>query len=302
MIRDVRIGSVTVGEGRPLALIAGPDVIESESSALRHAEAIARIAGRLGMPFIFKCSYDKANRTSLKAYRGPGLKKGLAILKKVRDRVGVPVLSDVHSVEQVKPAAQALDVLQIPAFLCRQTDLLVAAGRTGRAIHVKKGQFLAPWDMKQVVEKIESTGNRKILLCERGTTFGHNYLVNDMRSLAILRGLGYPVVFDAGHSTQLPGGLKGRSGGQAEFIPLLARAAVAAGCDALFVEVHENPAKALCDGPSSLPLKKLPALLGEVSAVREALEQPSWKHRVKKIRVNGENLSRTIVRSRTEDR
>ncbi len=271
MVRDVRIGQIVVGLGRPLALIAGPDVIESEASALRHAEAIARIARRFGLPFIFKCSYDKANRTSVKSYRGPGLKKGLAILRKVRQRVGVPVLSDVHEVAQVKPAAQVLDILQIPAFLCRQTDLLVAAGRTGKPLHVKKGQFLAPWDMKQVVEKIESTGNRKILLCERGASFGHNYLVNDMRSLALMRGLGYPVVFDAGHSTQIPGGLKSRSGGQSEFIPLMARAAVAAGCDALFVEVHENPARALCDGPSSLPLKKLPAMLEQVAAVRAAL-------------------------------
>ena len=270
-MRDVRVGPVVVGEGQPLVLIAGPDVIESEASALRHAEAIARIAARFRMPFIFKCSFDKANRTSVKSYRGPGLKKGLAVLKKVKAQVGVPVLSDVHCVEQVKPAAQVLDVLQVPAFLCRQTDLLVAVGRAGRAINVKKGQFLAPWDMKSVVEKIESTGNRKILLCERGTTFGHNYLINDMRSLALLRLLGYPAVFDAGHSTQLPGGLKDRSGGQSEFIPLLARAAVAAGCDALFVEVHENPAKALCDGPSSLPLKRLPAMLGEISAIRRAL-------------------------------
>lgn len=252
-------------------MIAGPDVIESESSALRHAEKIAADARRLRIPLIYKSSFDKANRTSVKSYRGPGLKKGLAILKRVRREFKIPVLSDVHCVEQVKPAAEVLDCLQVPAFLCRQTDLLVAVGKTGKAVNLKKGQFLAPWDMRQAVEKIESTGNQKILLTERGTSFGYNYLVNDMRSLAILRSLGFPVVFDAGHSTQLPGGLQVASGGERQFIPLLARAAVAAGCDALFVEVHENPKKALCDGPSSLPLKELPALLGELVAIRHAL-------------------------------
>jgi len=240
---------------------------------LRHAERIASIVRRYRIPYLFKSSFDKANRTSLKGYRGPGLKRGLEILKKVKAKIGVPVLSDVHCVSQVKPAAQVLDCLQVPAFLSRQTDLLLAVGKAGLPINVKKGQFLAPWDMRTVVEKIESTGNRRILLTERGNSFGYNYLVNDMRSLAILRSLGYPVVFDAGHSTQLPGGLKSASGGQAEFIPLLARAAAAAGCDAVFVEVHENPAKALCDGPSSLALKDLPALLGELSAIREALCQ-----------------------------
>ncbi len=266
----VRIGNVQVGGG-PLALIAGPDVIESEVSCLRHAEAIVRVARQFALPYVFKCSYDKANRTSLRKYRGPGLKKGLKILAKVKKEVGVPVLSDVHCVDQVKPAAEVLDCIQIPAFLCRQTDLLLAVGRAGRAVNVKKGQFLAPWDMRPLIEKLESTGNRKILLCERGTTFGYNMLINDMRSLPILRSFGYPVVFDAGHSTQLPGGLKSASGGQAEFIPVLARAAAAAGCDALFVEVHENPAKALCDGPSSLPLKELPAMLRQVAAIQEAL-------------------------------
>ncbi|MCM8794690.1 MAG: 3-deoxy-8-phosphooctulonate synthase [Candidatus Omnitrophica bacterium] len=270
MVREVPLGKISIGAGK-LILIAGPDVIESEKSCLRHAEAISRIAGRYGLPFIFKCSYDKANRTSLRGYRGPGLKEGLRILDIVKKRVGVPVLSDVHCVDQVEPAAQVLDCIQIPAFLSRQTDLLLAAGRTGRVINVKKGQFLAPWDMRPVVEKIASTGNRKILLTERGTVFGYNMLVNDMRSLAILRSLGYPVVFDAGHSTQLPGGLKSASGGQPQYIPLLARAAVAAGCDAVFVEVHENPAKALCDGPSSLPLKKLAPMLSDLSAIRKAV-------------------------------
>ena len=270
MIHKVRIGDIEVGGGA-LVLLAGPDVIESESSCFRHAEAIAKLADRFGLPFVFKCSYDKANRTSMKGYRGPGLKRGLQILAKVKKKIGVPVLSDVHCVHQVKQAAEVLDCIQIPAYLCRQTDLLLAAGKTGRAINVKKGQFLAPWDMKPLIEKIESTGNKKILLCERGTTFGYNMLVNDMRSLPIMRALGYPVVFDAGHSTQLPGGLKNSSGGQAEFIPLLARAAVGAGCDALFVEVHEDPARALCDGPSSLPLKELPSMLRQLKAIREVV-------------------------------
>ncbi|MBI3616159.1 MAG: 3-deoxy-8-phosphooctulonate synthase [Candidatus Omnitrophica bacterium] len=269
----VRVGKVVVGEDQPLVLIAGPDVIESEASALRHAEAIAKAAGRFRIPFVFKCSFDKANRTSLKGYRGPGLKKGLAVLKKVKGRVGVPVLSDIHCVDQVKAAAAVLDCIQVPAFLSRQTDLLLAVGRAGKPINLKKGQFLAPWDMKAVLEKVESTGNRQILVSERGTTFGYNYLVNDMRSLGILRRFGYPVVFDAGHSTQLPGGKGHASGGQAGFIPLLSRAAVAAGCDALFVEVHEDPARALCDGPSSLPLKKLPGMLEQLTAIRKALEQ-----------------------------
>lgn len=269
----VRIGKLLFGEGQPLALIAGPDVIESESSALRHAEAIAKVARRFKVPYLYKSSFDKANRTSLKSYRGPGLKKGLAVLKKVRERIGVPVLSDIHCVEQVKPAAEVLDCLQVPAFLCRQTDLLAAVGKAGRAVNLKKGQFLAPWDMAPVVEKVAATGNRKILVTERGTSFGYNHLVNDMRSLPILRSLGFPVVFDAGHSTQLPGGLKSSSGGQAEFIPVLARAAAAAGCDAVFVEVHEDPASALCDGPSSLPLKELPALLEQLTAIRQALRR-----------------------------
>lgn len=257
-----------------MALIAGPDCIESEASALRHAEAIRKVAGRFGVPFIFKCSFDKANRTSVKSFRGPGLREGLAVLEKVKRRLGVPVTSDVHCVTQVEPAAEVLDCLQVPAFLSRQTDLLLAVGRTGRPVNVKKGQFLSPWDMRGVVEKLESVGNRKILLTERGTTFGYNYLVSDMRSLAVMQGLGYPVVFDAGHSSMLPGGLQKSSGGEARHIPLLARAAVAAGCDALFVEVHENPARALCDGPSSLKLSKLPELLGELTAIRRALGQP----------------------------
>ena len=265
--RDVRIGPVTVGGRVPLALIAGPDVIESEASALRHAERLAAIARRFDVPYIFKCSYDKANRTSGRSYRGPGLTKGLAILAKVKRVVGVPVLSDVHEVAQVRPAAAVLDIIQVPAFLSRQTDLLVAVAKTRKAINVKKGQFLAPWDMGPVVEKLESAGARRIVLTERGTTFGYNRLVNDMTALPQLRRFGYPVFFDAGHSTQQPGGLGKASGGTRGFIPVLARAAVAAGCDGIFVEVHENPSKALCDGPSSLPLKDLPRLLEQLVAL-----------------------------------
>ena len=271
--REVRIGSVTVGGRVPFALIAGPDVIESEAGTLRHAEAIAEIAERFGVPFIFKCSFDKANRTSRHSYRGPGLKRGLTILRKVRRQVGVPVLSDVHEAAQVKPAAEALDVLQVPAFLSRQTDLLIAVGEAGKAVNIKKGQFLAPWDLGPVVEKVASTGNRRILLTERGTTFGYNTLVNDMTALPQLRKLGYPVFFDAGHSTQRPGGLGRASGGRREFIPVLARAAVAAGCDGIFVEVHEHPSRALCDGPSSLALKELPTLLAQLLALAAALRR-----------------------------
>ncbi len=270
-VPPIRIGAVTVGGRVPLALIAGPDVIESEASALRHAEAIAAIARRYNIPYIFKCSYDKANRTHGRSYRGPGLKKGLATLKKVRQRVGVPVLSDVHEVAQVKPAAEVLDCLQVPAFLSRQTDLLRAVGRSGRAVNIKKGQFLAPWDMKNVVEKVAAAGARHILITERGTTFGYNTLVNDMTALPQLRAYRYPVIFDAGHSTQRPGGLGTASGGHWQFIPVLARAAVAAGCDGIFVEVHENPSKALCDGPSSLPLKELPRFLDQLMALAEVV-------------------------------
>ncbi|MBI4313424.1 MAG: 3-deoxy-8-phosphooctulonate synthase [Candidatus Omnitrophica bacterium] len=269
--REIQIGSVRVGGNIPFALIAGPDVIESEAGALRHAELISRVARRYGVPYVFKCSYDKANRTSIKSYRGPGLKKGLAILKKVRKELGVPVLSDVHEVAQVKAAAEVLDCIQIPAFLSRQTDLLIAIGKSGRAINLKKGQFLAPWDVGNVLEKLKSAGAKQIILTERGTTFGYNMLVNDMTALPIMRKYGYPVFFDAGHSTQRPGGLGSSSGGNRAYIPVLARAGTAAGCDGVFVEVHENPAKALCDGPSSLPLKELPHLIEQLLEISEAV-------------------------------
>lgn len=255
------IGDVRLGAGAPLFLIAGPCVIESESHARMLAERLADIARSLQLPYIFKASYDKANRTSVKSFRGPGLSEGLRILKKIRDEVGVPVLTDVHEVAQVGPAAEVCDVLQIPAFLCRQTDLLVAAGKSGRAVNIKKGQFLSPQEMAHAAEKVASTGNQRILLTERGTSFGYQNLVVDMRSFPILRRLGYPVVFDATHSVQLPGGAGSASGGQPEFIEPLARAAVAAGVDGVFMEVHDNPAAAKSDAANAMPLDRMPALL-----------------------------------------
>lgn len=225
------------------------------------------ICNGVSIPLIFKASYDKANRTSVNSFRGPGLKDGLKILKKVKESLGVPVLSDIHSIEQVEPAAEVLDVIQIPAFLCRQTDLVVAAAMSGRVINIKKGQFLAPWDMENVVGKAVSTGNDNVILTERGVSFGYNNLVSDMRSFPILRQTGYPVIFDATHSVQLPGGLGGSSGGQREFVEYLGRAAVATGIDGIFMEVHEDPEKALCDGPNSVKLDDLPALLKKLKAI-----------------------------------
>jgi len=275
--REVRIGPVTVGGGRPLVLIGGPCAIESEKHALMTAERLATIAGKHRVPFIYKSSYDKANRSSAKAYRGPGLSEGLRILKKVAATVGVPVLSDVHDVSEVGPAAEVLDVLQIPAFLCRQTDLLVAAARTGKPVNVKKGQFLAAADMKHVADKITSAGNAAVLLTERGTSFGYHNLVVDMRGLADMRTLGFPVVFDATHSVQLPGGMGDRSGGERKYVPTLARAAVAVGIDALFMEMHEDPdrtlpdGRPLSDGPNMLRIDDLPRLLDELAAIDGAL-------------------------------
>ena len=267
LTREILIGNVKIGGNRPLALIAGPCVIESESATLRHAERLMTICNGLSMPLIFKASYDKANRTSIDAYRGPGMKEGLRILAKVKESLGLAVLSDIHSIEQVAPAAEVLDVLQIPAFLCRQTDLLIAAAKSGRVINVKKGQFLAPWDMKNVASKIAASGNDNIILTERGSSFGYNNLIVDMRTFPVMRSLGYPVVFDATHSVQLPGGQGTSSGGQREFVEYLSRAAVAAGIDGIFMEVHEDPAKALCDGPNSIPLCDLPSLLSTLMAI-----------------------------------
>ena len=275
--REVRIAGFVVGGGRPLALIGGPCAIESEKHALATAERLSEIAAARGVPFVYKSSYDKANRSSVRAYRGPGLAEGLRILGRVRETVGVPVLSDVHDVAEVGPAAEVLDVLQIPAFLCRQTDLVVAAAATGKPVNVKKGQFLAPGDMKNVVEKATSTGNHALLLTERGTSFGYHNLVVDMRGLVDMRALGYPVVFDATHSVQRPGGAGDRSGGERRYVPALARAAVAVGVDALFMEMHEDPdrtlddGRPLSDGPNMLRIDDLPALLDEILAIRAAV-------------------------------
>ncbi len=261
MAHDVDIGPFKVGASHGHFLIAGPCVIESEQLALDTAHRIAEIARAIGLPYIFKSSYDKANRSSIGSFRGPGLQEGLEVLRKVREEVGVPVLTDVHSVEEATQAGEVVDVLQIPAFLCRQTDLLLAAARTGRVVNVKKGQFLSPWEMGNVVTKLEESGNRRILLTERGSSFGYNNLVVDMRAFPILRGFGYPVVFDATHSVQLPGGAGTRSAGQREFVAPLAAAAAGAGCDGFFMEVHPDPDHALSDGPNMVPLHTLKPLL-----------------------------------------
>ena len=276
MNHTFQVGDVTIGGGQ-LFLIAGPCVIESEKHALRMAEAIASIARTKKLPYIFKASYDKANRTSIRSFRGPGLEEGLRILRKIGETVKVPVLTDVHQAADVPRVAEAVDVLQIPAFLCRQTDLLIAAGKSGCAVNIKKGQFVSPWDMRHAVEKVCEAGGERVFLTERGASFGYNNLVVDMRSLAIMRKFA-PVVFDATHSVQLPSAAAANgdesvavSGGQPEFIPLLARAAVAAGVDGVFVEVHDNPAEAKSDGPNALDLKLLPEALDELIAVHQAL-------------------------------
>jgi 2-dehydro-3-deoxyphosphooctonate aldolase (KDO 8-P synthase) len=268
--RQVNAGSTPVGGGMPLVLIAGPCVIESERETLACAVKIKEIAARAGVPFIFKASYDKANRTSLRSYRGPGLTAGLAILRTIRAELTIPVLSDVHRFEEIERAAEVLDVLQIPAFLCRQTDFITAVASTGKAVNIKKGQFLAPHDILPVLEKATSTGNHNIFITERGACFGYNNLVVDMRGLVIMRDMGYPVVFDATHSVQLPGGQGTASGGDRRFVAPLARAAAAAGVDALFLEVHENPDAALCDGPNSVALSELPELLEVVVKIDAA--------------------------------
>jgi len=274
-MRHVRIGALTVGNDLPFTLIAGPCQIESRAHALEVAGELAAIGRELGLGIIYKSSYDKANRTSAKAARGIGMAEGLSILAEVRDTFGLPVLTDVHERDHCAPAAEAVDVLQIPAFLCRQTDLLLAAGETGRAINVKKGQFLAPWDMQHVAAKIAGTGNENILLCERGASFGYNTLVSDMRSLPIMAETGYPVVFDATHSVQQPGGQGTSSGGDRRFAPLLARAALAVGAAALFIETHPDPDNAPSDGPNMIPLREMEALVTRLAAFdRLAKQQP----------------------------
>jgi len=265
--KEITIGDIKIGGKNPLVLIAGPCVIESEKTTIRIAHKLRGISEDVGISLIFKSSYDKANRSSKDSFRGPGLKEGIRILKKVKEETGLSLLSDIHNIEEVGPASEVLDILQIPAFLCRQTDLVIGVARAGKPVNIKKGQFLAPWDIKNIIEKIESAGNREILITERGVTFGYNNLVADMRSLPIMRSFGYPVVFDATHSIQLPGGLGRSSGGERDMVPYLARAAVAAGCDALFLEVHDCPEKALCDGPNMVRIKDLPTLLTEVKKI-----------------------------------
>ncbi|AXA36271.1 MAG: 3-deoxy-8-phosphooctulonate synthase [Candidatus Hydrogenedentota bacterium] len=262
--KRVQIASVAIGGGAPVAVIAGPCVIESREHTLRLAEAIVKASQATQVPVIFKASYDKANRSSIAAYRGPGIEEGLCILAEVKSQFSVPVLTDVHTEEQARIAAEIVDVIQIPAFLCRQTDLLVAAGKTGKPVNIKKGQFMAPWDMKNACAKVASTGNDQILLTERGASFGYNNLVSDMRSLVVMRESGYPVIFDATHSVQLPGGLGHATGGQRQYIFPLARAAAATGIDALFVETHDDPDRALSDGPNALPLAMLSTLMNQV--------------------------------------
>ena len=276
--RSIAAGPLSIGGQNPLALIAGPCVIESEKIAMEIAEKLKRITTDLHVPFIFKASYDKANRTSINSFRGPGLSDGLKILQKIKTELDLPVLSDVHKEEEIDPAAEVLDILQIPAFLCRQTDLLVKAAQTGKPINVKKGQFLAPWDMKNVVVKLEESGNSNILLTERGATFGYNNLVVDMRSLVLMREHGYPVIFDATHSLQQPGGQGTTSGGQSEMVPDLARGAVAVGCDALFMEIHTDPSKALSDGPNMLQIDLLPELLEQLVILDQVVKGKTASH------------------------
>ena len=264
MTKEIQISNIKIGGTNPLVLIAGPCVIEDQKSTIEIAEYLKELSERLGIPFIFKASYDKANRTSIDSFRGPGLKEGLRILTLLKKKLGIPVLTDVHCKVEVDSVSSAVDVVQIPAFLCRQTELLKAVAAKAGCVNIKKGQFLAPWDMKHVINKVESVGNNNILVTERGTSFGYNQLVTDMCSLPILRDFGYPVVFDVTHSLQLPGGLGKASGGMRQFVPYLARAAVACGCDAIFIEVHPEPDKALSDGPNTMALGELETLLEEL--------------------------------------
>jgi 2-dehydro-3-deoxyphosphooctonate aldolase (KDO 8-P synthase) len=274
----ININDILLGPGHPLLLIAGPCVIEDADLTRDIAARLKAITARLGLPFIFKASYDKANRTAISAYRGPGKEEGLAILAEIRNGLGIPVLSDVHRVEDVPAAAKVLDVIQIPAFLCRQTDLILAAAGTGRWVNIKKGQFLAPWDMANVVDKARSLGRPQILLTERGASFGYNNLVVDFRGIGIMQRTGCPVIFDATHSVQLPGGAGTSSGGQREYAPVLARAAVAAGVDGVFMEVHPDPDRALCDGPNSIRLDTMAPILEQLAAIRTAVQSPG-EHR-----------------------
>jgi len=267
----VQVENLRVGKGMPLTIIAGPCVIEDFDTTFHIASTLKQLTGQLQLPFIFKASFDKANRTAIDAYRGPGLDEGLSILAKIKSTLGIPLLSDVHEIGQVEKAAEVLDVIQIPAFLCRQTDFILEVARSAKPVNIKKGQFLAPWDIINVVEKIKSMGNHKILLTERGAMFGYNNLVVDFRAIPIMQATGYPVIFDATHSVQLPGGAGNSSGGQRQYAPILARAAVAAGADGVFFEVHPDPDNALCDGPNSLPLDQLNEILTQLKAIRQVV-------------------------------
>ena len=268
-MNEVRVGEIRIGKGNPLVLVAGPCVIENEETTFETAKRLKEICAGLKIPFIFKSSFDKANRTSLSSFRGPGVEEGLRILKDVRKTFSVPVLSDIHSLDQVKPASEVLDLLQIPAFLCRQTDLILSSSKTGKPVNVKKGQFLSPWDVKNIIEKFVSTGNKNILITERGTSFGYNNLVVDFRGIPIIRSFGYPVLFDVTHSLQLPGGEGNRSGGQREFAIPLMRAAVGAGVDGLFIEVHPEPSRALSDALTMIPLAEMKSLLKQAKAIHD---------------------------------
>lgn len=270
-VKEINIAGVKIGGNNPLVLVAGPCVIEREDQTLRTAERLFHIARQLEFPLIFKASYDKANRASINSFRGPGLKKGIEILSKVKRELGIPLLSDVHCKTEVKEASEVLDVIQIPAFLCRQTDLVLEAAKTNKVLNIKKGQFLTPWDMRNVILKVESVGNDQIMLTERGTSFGYNNLIVDMRSIKIMRDMGYPVIFDATHSVQLPGRGGTESSGEREFVIFLARASVAVGIDGIFMEVHENPDLALCDGPNSISLDQLPELLGQLKRLDDVV-------------------------------
>ncbi len=271
MVHEIKVGEVRIGGKNPIALIAGPCVIESKAFTLDMAQKLKSVTEAVGMPFIFKSSYDKANRLSIDSFRGPGIKKGLEILAEVKQKLNLPVLSDVHSEEEVSEAAKVLDIIQIPALLCRQTDLVVAAAKTGKVVNIKKGQFLAPGDIQPIIKKAESAGNKSIIITERGFCFGYNNLVTDFRALGIMRAFGYPVIYDATHSIQLPGGKGGCSGGQREFVAGLSRAAIAFGCDGLFLEVHSSPDSAPCDGPNMIGLKELESLLRQVKRIEGIL-------------------------------
>lgn len=272
MTKEVNIAGIKFGGNNPPLIIAGPCVLENEDITFQTAQRLKDICSSVGMPFVFKSSYDKANRTSIKSFRGPGIEKGLRILSDIKSRLNIPVISDVHSIAEVKPASEVLDALQIPAFLCRQTDLIIAASKTGKPVNIKKGQFLAPWDVKNIIEKFTSTGNHNLSITERGASFGYNNLVVDFRAFPIMRSFGYPVIFDVTHSLQLPGGQGSSSGGQREFAEPLARAAVAVGVDGLFFEVHPEPEKALCDGPNMIKLDEVEKMLGILKAIYKLLK------------------------------